>query len=53
MRGLKNPETPQFTLKNILEPRKENKEEIQFKVFKKTVIQICRTVLTVLVTERL
>lgn len=50
---IKKPRDSTVYFKNILGPRKENKEEVHFKVFKKTVIQICRNVLTVLVTERL
>lgn len=50
---IKKPRDSTVYFKHILGPRKENKEEIHFKVLKKTVIQICRNVLTVLVTERL
>lgn len=50
---IKKPRDSTVYFKNILGPRKENKEETQIKVFKKTVIQICGNVLTALVTARL
>lgn len=50
---IKKPRDSTVYFKNILGPRKENKEETQIKVFKKTVTQICGNVLTGLVTERL